>query len=131
MHLLQEQNGTSNMPNGRKSVVPSNPEGKNPVMILNELRPGLKYEFVSELGESHAKNFAMSVTVDGQKFEGSGRNKKLAKSRAAQMALTKIFNLEFSLMPGRYYCPIHHTCIKILQRKVSFKILQIKLVFLL
>ena len=71
-------------------------------MILNELRPGLKYEFVSELGESHAKNFAMSVTVDGQKFEGSGRNKKLAKSRAAQMALTKIFNLEFSLMPGRY-----------------------------
>ncbi|KAK7893181.1 hypothetical protein WMY93_022333 [Mugilogobius chulae] len=34
--------------------------GKNPVMILNELRPGLKYDFVSESGESHAKNFVMS-----------------------------------------------------------------------
>ena len=33
----------------------SSTPGKNPVMILNELKPGLKYEFVSEVGESHAK----------------------------------------------------------------------------
>lgn len=49
-------------------------------MILNELRPGLKYDFLSESGESHAKSFVMSVVVDGQFFEGSGRNKKLAKA---------------------------------------------------
>nr|2B7V_A Chain A, Double-stranded RNA-specific editase 1 [Rattus norvegicus]2L2K_B Chain B, Adenosine deaminase [Mus musculus] len=69
------------------------PSGKNPVMILNELRPGLKYDFLSESGESHAKSFVMSVVVDGQFFEGSGRNKKLAKARAAQSALATVFNL--------------------------------------
>ncbi len=77
------------------------PAGKNPVMILNEIRPGTKYEFISETGESHAKNFVMSVTVDGETFQGSGRNKKLAKARAAQAALQKIFHLEFSSSPGK------------------------------
>lgn len=77
------------------------PAGKNPVMILNELRPGLKYDFLSESGESHAKNFVMSVVVDGQFFEGSGRNKKLAKARAAQSALAAIFNLHLDQTPSR------------------------------
>ncbi|KAM8817169.1 double-stranded RNA-specific editase 1 [Rhynchonycteris naso] len=77
------------------------PSGKNPVMILNELRPGLKYDFLSESGESHAKNFVMSVVVDGQFFEGSGRNKKLAKARAAQSALATIFHLHLDQTPSR------------------------------
>ncbi|XP_021112062.1 double-stranded RNA-specific editase 1 [Heterocephalus glaber] len=77
------------------------PSGKNPVMILNELRPGLKYDFLSESGESHAKSFVMSVVVDGQFFEGSGRNKKLAKARAAQSALAAIFNLHLDQTPSR------------------------------
>ncbi|XP_078085092.1 double-stranded RNA-specific editase 1-like isoform X1 [Mustelus asterias] len=79
--------------------------GKNPVMILNELRPGLKYEFVSESGESHAKNFIMSVTVDGQAFEGSGRNKKLAKARAAQATLQTLFNMQLDSTPSRQPIP--------------------------
>ncbi|XP_055975553.1 double-stranded RNA-specific editase 1 isoform X1 [Sorex fumeus] len=77
------------------------PSGKNPVMILNELRPGLRYDFLSESGESHAKKFVMSVVVDGQFFEGSGRNKKLAKARAAQSALAAIFNLHLDQTPSR------------------------------
>ncbi|KAM6162846.1 double-stranded RNA-specific editase 1 isoform 1-T1 [Erethizon dorsatum] len=77
------------------------PSGKNPVMILNELRPGLKYDFLSESGESHAKSFVMSVVVDGQFFEGSGRNKKLAKARAAQSALATLFNLHLDQTPSR------------------------------
>ena len=81
-------------------AVPVQPIGKNPVMILNEIRPGTKYEFISETGESHSKNFTMSVTVDGQLFQGSGRNKKLAKTRAAQAALQTIFSLDFSTGPG-------------------------------
>ncbi|XP_045140401.1 double-stranded RNA-specific editase 1 isoform X2 [Echinops telfairi] len=81
------------------------PSGKNPVMILNELRPGLKYDFLSESGESHAKNFVMSVVVDGQFFEGSGRNKKLAKARAAQSALAAIFNLRLDQTPSRQPIP--------------------------
>ncbi|XP_048391271.1 double-stranded RNA-specific editase 1-like isoform X5 [Stegostoma tigrinum] len=79
--------------------------GKNPVMILNELRPGLKYEFVSESGESHAKNFIMAVTVDGRTFEGSGRNKKLAKARAAQGALQTLFNMQLDSTPSRQPIP--------------------------
>ncbi|XP_067844105.1 double-stranded RNA-specific editase 1-like isoform X2 [Heptranchias perlo] len=79
--------------------------GKNPVMILNELRPGLKYEFVSESGESHAKNFIMAVTVDGQTFEGSGRNKKLAKARAAQATLQTLFNMQLDSTPSRQPIP--------------------------
>lgn len=79
--------------------------GKNPVMILNELRPGLKYDFVSESGESHAKNFVMAVTVDCQNFEGSGRNKKLAKARAAQAALSTLFNMQLDQTPSRQPIP--------------------------
>ncbi|XP_064419489.1 double-stranded RNA-specific editase 1 [Latimeria chalumnae] len=83
----------------------SSASGKNPVMILNELRPGLKYEFVSESGESHAKNFVMAVTVDGQTFEGSGRNKKLAKARAAQAALATLFNMQLDQTPSHQPIP--------------------------
>ncbi|XP_034029563.1 double-stranded RNA-specific editase 1-like [Thalassophryne amazonica] len=79
--------------------------GKNPIMTLNELRPGLKYDFVSESGESHAKNFVMSVTVDAQMFQGSGRNKKLAKSRAAQAALSALFNMHLDQTPSRQPIP--------------------------
>ncbi|XP_040887832.1 double-stranded RNA-specific editase 1-like [Toxotes jaculatrix] len=84
-------------------ISPTN--GKNPVMILNELRPGLKYDFVSESGESHAKNFVMSVTVDAQNFQGSGRNKKLAKARAAQAALSALFNMQLDQAPSRQPIP--------------------------
>uniref|UniRef100_A0A667YZK5 Adenosine deaminase RNA specific B1a n=1 Tax=Myripristis murdjan TaxID=586833 RepID=A0A667YZK5_9TELE len=84
-------------------IAPTN--GKNPVMILNELRPGLKYDFVSESGESHAKNFVMSVTVDAQNFQGSGRNKKLAKARAAQAALSALFNMKLDQAPSRQPIP--------------------------
>uniref|UniRef100_A0A671SDH5 Double-stranded RNA-specific editase 1-like n=1 Tax=Sinocyclocheilus anshuiensis TaxID=1608454 RepID=A0A671SDH5_9TELE len=79
--------------------------GKNAVMILNELRPGLKYEFAAESGESHAKNFTMEVTVETQMFQGSGRNKKLAKARAAQAALSGLFNMQLDQTPSRQPIP--------------------------
>ncbi|XP_028428076.1 double-stranded RNA-specific editase 1-like isoform X1 [Perca flavescens] len=78
---------------------------KNPVMILNELRPGLKYDFVSEIGVSHGKNFVMSVTVDAQNFQGSGRNKRMAKVRAAQAALFSLFNMQLDQAPSRQPIP--------------------------
>ncbi|ESO86787.1 hypothetical protein LOTGIDRAFT_128560 [Lottia gigantea] len=96
---VHSENGVQNLPPARRSI-PTKPTGKNPVMILNELRPNLKYEFVSESGESASKTFTMSVTVDNQMFTGSGRNKKLAKARAAQASLKKIFNMDFHGTPG-------------------------------
>ncbi|XP_033099632.1 double-stranded RNA-specific editase 1-like [Anneissia japonica] len=98
-----ENNGTVNQPPVIASPQPTPPEqpsGKNPIMILNEMRPGLSYEFISESGESHAKNFVMSVSLDGKKFSGSGRNKKQAKARAAQSALAEIFDVQPTHPPG-------------------------------
>ncbi|XP_062263323.1 interleukin enhancer-binding factor 3 homolog isoform X1 [Platichthys flesus] len=65
--------------------------GKNPVMELNEKRRGLKYELISETGGSHDKRFVMEVEIDGQKFEGTGSNKKVAKAYAALAALERLF----------------------------------------
>ena len=91
----------SSSPNGNRmnllspSCTPGSPSDskKNPIMMLNELRQGVKFEMISESGQSHAKNFTMAAIVDGQKFQGSARSKKLAKARAAQAALSAIFNI--------------------------------------
>ena len=53
----------------------------------------VKYEFVSESGEGHNRQYTMKVTIDGQDFEGTGRSKKGAKIEAAKYALIKIFNI--------------------------------------
>lgn len=64
-----------------------NPSYHNPVSVLNELRVGAKYEFIEQSGPSHAPNFTVSVEVNGQKYYGHGRSKKVAKSEAAKIAL--------------------------------------------
>ncbi|XP_051568186.1 interleukin enhancer-binding factor 3-like isoform X2 [Myxocyprinus asiaticus] len=65
--------------------------GKNPIMELNEKRRSLKYELVSVKGRFNDKTFTIEVEVDGQKFQGSGSNKKLAKANAALAALERLF----------------------------------------
>ncbi|KAM3864161.1 interleukin enhancer-binding factor 3 homolog [Diretmus argenteus] len=65
--------------------------GKNPVMELNEKRRGLKYELISETGGTHDKRFVMEVEIDGQRFQGTGSNKKVAKAHAALAALERLF----------------------------------------
>ncbi|XP_074123310.1 double-stranded RNA-specific editase B2 isoform X2 [Sminthopsis crassicaudata] len=79
---------------------------KNPVVVLNELRSGLRYICLSEtVQKQHAKSFVMAVRVDGRTFEGSGRSKKLAKGQAAQAALQALFNIRLpSHIPSRSKC---------------------------
>lgn len=74
---------------------PVNVMEKSPVMILNEMRPGLKYECVSSTGEPFAK-FTISVTIDQKVFMGSGQSKKLAKAAAARAALSSLYDLSFN-----------------------------------
>lgn len=77
---------------------PAAPGERNPVVVLNELRSGLRYVCLAEPAEKrHAKRFVMAVSVDGRTFEGSGRSKKLAKGQAAQAALQALFNIR---LPG-------------------------------
>ncbi|XP_041458711.1 double-stranded RNA-specific editase 1-like [Lytechinus variegatus] len=94
MNVKVEQG--QNSPLAKKKEQPS---GKNPVMILNELKPGQKYEIIEETGQSHSKSFTMSLTIDGKNFQGTGRNKKLAKQRAAQAALIALFDMNPVLAP--------------------------------
>ncbi|KAL4657641.1 double-stranded RNA-specific editase B2 [Arapaima gigas] len=86
--------------------------GKNPVGLLNELKPGLRYAFLSESTQSkHVRSFVAAVRVDGRIFEGSGRSKKLAKNQAARSALQALFNIKLapegrvSYVPSRNKCP--------------------------
>ncbi|MGH0189754.1 UNVERIFIED_CONTAM: hypothetical protein FKN15_037864 [Acipenser sinensis] len=97
--------------NKHKMAAPAECE-KNPVVLLNELRPGLRYICLSEAVErQHIKSFVMAVRVDGGTFEGSGRSKKLAKAQAAQTALQALFNIRLapegktSHTPSRNRCP--------------------------
>ncbi|XP_058478307.1 double-stranded RNA-specific editase B2-like isoform X1 [Solea solea] len=60
---------------------------KNPVVQLNELRPGLRYEITTKAGPLHAPVFSVTVDVDGLHFEGRGPTKKWAKIKAAELAL--------------------------------------------
>jgi len=87
-------NGVNSAVNPKKSTVPINPDGRNPVMILNAMHPGLKYKF--------AKMFTIKVDVDGEVFEGAARNKRLAKARAAAAALFKIYEIDTCQAAGMY-----------------------------
>lgn len=71
----------------------------SPVVLLNDLRPGLRYACLSERvqGKRAHRSFVMAVRVDGRIFEGSGRSKKQAKRQAALCALQALFN--FKLAP--------------------------------
>lgn len=77
------------MPNKKPKSNGSVPtqQTKNTVAMLNELRQGLVYTLESQTGPIHAPTFTMSVEVDGQKFIGEGRSKKIARIQAAASAL--------------------------------------------
>ncbi|XP_006141396.1 double-stranded RNA-specific editase B2 isoform X2 [Tupaia chinensis] len=82
----------------RPRPVPMVPGERNPVVVLNELRSGLRYVCLAEPAEKpRARSFVMAVCVDGRTFEGSGRSKKVAKGQAAQAALQALFDIR---LPG-------------------------------
>ncbi|XP_064410127.1 double-stranded RNA-specific editase B2 [Latimeria chalumnae] len=84
---------------------------KNPVVLLNELRPGLRYVCLSETVEKqHIKSFVMAVRVDGRTFEGLGRSKKLAKTHAAQAALQTLFNIKLAPEMKKIQTPSRNKC---------------------
>lgn len=63
---------------------------KHPTMLLNEIRPGVKFNYVNEQEGPNAANFIMSVIVDGKTYSGTGRSKQIAKALAADAALKGI-----------------------------------------
>ncbi|KAJ8683653.1 hypothetical protein QAD02_019445 [Eretmocerus hayati] len=67
-----------------------NPQPKNAVCALNELKTGVVYKVMSQTGPTHAPIFTIAVQIDGQTYEGKGRTKKMAKHAAAELALRNI-----------------------------------------
>ncbi|BFZ22672.1 hypothetical protein BsWGS_25711 [Bradybaena similaris] len=74
-------------------ALPSQRSNKNPVMVLNEIHRGVKYELVSEVGERNYRIFNFKVTIGGRDFVGSGRSKNLAKYNAALNALKVLYGI--------------------------------------
>ena len=70
--------------------------GLSPLYLLNQLKRDAQYEeVISEEPSIESNEFKMAVIVDGQRFLGSGRNKRTAKIKAAQLALEKLFGMCF------------------------------------
>lgn len=73
------------------------PGPPSPVVLLNELRPGLRYTCLVGAGP---RGFVMAVRVGGHVFEGSGSSKRAAKARAAAAALDAIYGPGPQKIPG-------------------------------
>ena len=72
-------------------------QGKNPVMILNELKPGLDYKLEEATGTSASnRQFTVKVELEGQSFEGTGPSKKMAKQALAKAVLNKVYKCNFN-----------------------------------
>lgn len=85
--------------NASRNVAPGQPPKpqpeKGPVMLLHELFTDAHFECVSTDGLQHSK-FTVVVSVDTQRFEGTGPSKKMAKNAAAKAALASLCNISFS-----------------------------------
>ncbi|XP_074041218.1 adenosine deaminase acting on RNA [Leptinotarsa decemlineata] len=64
---------------------------KGPLMLLNELYPGAEFTCTSNESDPYGR-FKMTIYINGESFQGTGSNKKLAKNAAASAALNKLVN---------------------------------------
>jgi CRISPR/Cas system-associated protein Cas7 (RAMP superfamily) len=67
---------------------------------INEKFPGLvSYQELGESSSSGVKTYTIQIQIratgGGQKFKGTGRNKKLARAKASLAALQHLFSGEF------------------------------------
>lgn len=74
--------------------------GYSPLYLLNQLKRDAQFEVIADEPTSSSlvndqNEFKFAVIIDGQRFVGSGRSKKVAKTRAAQSALEKLFGMCF------------------------------------
>lgn len=80
-----------------KADVPSDASTRHPTALLAFMRPQIPYE---DLGSNNTndpakREFSVGVTVDGQRFIGKARSKKLARKEAAAAACRQLFDVQF------------------------------------
>jgi len=77
--------------------------GRNAVSIMSEMRPDAIYEIVFASFNSTPTRFVTAVRVKGRSYCGDAKNKKVSKGRAAAMALTDIYGIEFGAGEGQLH----------------------------
>ncbi|XP_014211949.1 uncharacterized protein DDB_G0285291 isoform X2 [Copidosoma floridanum] len=75
--------------------LPPNPISIHPVMLLNQMKPGLIYTEVNRVGNPPNITFTLGVEIDGQEYTGTAKNKKDAKKFAAKAALHALYSLVY------------------------------------
>ena len=76
--------------------IPENPTDRHPVQLLNELRGGVLFNLVSEVGSSPNITFTVGVDVDGKTYTGEGKTKKEAKKNCAIEVLKQVHSIVFN-----------------------------------
>lgn len=76
--------------------MPENPTDRHPVQLLNELRGGVLFNLVSEVGSSPNITFTIGVDVDGKTYTGEGKTKKEAKKNCAIEVLKQVHTIVFN-----------------------------------
>lgn len=75
--------------------LPPNATSIHPVMLLNQMRPGLVYVELNRVGNPPYTMFTLAVEVDGIEYTGTAKNKKDAKKVAAKGALLALYDLSY------------------------------------
>ncbi|XP_053683581.1 double-stranded RNA-specific editase B2 isoform X3 [Sabethes cyaneus] len=80
-----------------KADLPLDATTRHPTALLAFMRPQVPYE---DLGTNNSndpqkREFSVGVTVDGQRFIGKARSKKLARKEAASAACRTLFDVAF------------------------------------
>ncbi|KAF8764151.1 double-stranded RNA-specific editase 1-like isoform X2 [Argiope bruennichi] len=92
---INMDNTGNNIPKNSLKIL-SDASKKNPVMLLNEIHPGLEYKLVDENSTIPSQRFRMKVEVDGVTFEGTGPNKKQAKASAARSVMSNLYKVSYN-----------------------------------
>jgi hypothetical protein len=69
------------------------PREIQPFDFLNQLKPDAQFEESTDETTSEQQEFKCTVIIDHQRFIGTGHTKSLAKTKAAQFALEKLFGI--------------------------------------
>lgn len=80
-----------------KADLPSDAPSRHPTALLAFMRPQVPYE---DLGSNNnndpaQREFSVGVTVDGERFIGKARSKKMARKEAAADACKQLFDVQF------------------------------------
>ena len=71
--------------------IPRLNEDANPSQLLNEVKPGLQYEFEQDVTSTAEIRYVCKVTVDGIMYNSSGSSKKEAKRNCADHILGVLY----------------------------------------